>query len=277
MEKLISKTDLPAKDCEDPQPRVGVGVIVVKEKKILFGKRKNSHGSGSYAFPGGHLHFRETVEDCARRELEEETGLRACSLRLGPWVQNIIDHHKHYITCFVIVESFEGELQNLEPNKCEGWEWYPWDAMPEPLFPSMVSVRDESGFNDLFQKESTNSLLRKIEKLELEAKEFGFYWENLNQLIEQVQSECLEIQEAWNKNDPSHLQEEVGDLIQAAISLSIFCGLDPYETLLKSIQKFQKRYSVLVDMARRDGYNHLRGQSLEVLMKYWNLAKTKFF
>lgn len=54
------------------------------------------------------------------------------------------------------------------------------------------------------------------------AKEFGFYWENFSQLIEQIQSECVEIQEAWDKKDIDHLQEEVGDLIQAAISLSIF-------------------------------------------------------
>ena len=118
-------------------------------------------------------------------------------------------------------------------------------------------------------------LLKQVEKQELEAKEFGFYWENLHQLIEQIQSECVEIQEEWNKENSLHLQEEVGDLIQAAISLAIFCKLDPRETLLKSIEKFQRRYDAVVQLARSEGYGNLHKQSFEILMDYWNRAKIK--
>jgi len=42
------------------RPKVGVGVIIVKNNKILFGKRKNAHGEGSWSFPGGHLEFKES-------------------------------------------------------------------------------------------------------------------------------------------------------------------------------------------------------------------------
>jgi 8-oxo-dGTP diphosphatase len=57
------------------KPRVGVEIIVVKEGKILLGKRKGAHGSGCYSPPGGNLECKETVETCAKRELDEETGL----------------------------------------------------------------------------------------------------------------------------------------------------------------------------------------------------------
>lgn len=118
-------------------------------------------------------------------------------------------------------------------------------------------------------------LLKEVERQELNAKEFGFYWESLQQLIDQVKSECNEIQEAWDKNNSLHLQEEIGDLIQAAISLAVFCKLDPHETLQKSIEKFQHRYDTVVSLAQNEGYKNLHKQSFEKLMDLWNQAKTK--
>ncbi len=116
-------------------PRVGVGCIVQHEGKVLLGKRKGSHGVGFWGFPGGHLEFGESIESCAKRELLEETGLTPLSLQLGPWVENIMEEgQKHYITIFVFVDQFHGELTLLEPNKCEGWEWFTWNTLPQPLF-----------------------------------------------------------------------------------------------------------------------------------------------
>lgn len=116
-------------------------------------------------------------------------------------------------------------------------------------------------------------LLKRVEQQEIDCKKFGFYWENFHQLIEQIQSECVEIQEAWDKDNFEHLQEEIGDLIQASISLAVFCKLDPHETLQKSIDKFQQRYDAVVQMAKRDGYENLHQQSFELLMDYWRRAK----
>jgi 8-oxo-dGTP diphosphatase len=45
----------------DKRPLIGVAVIVIKEDEVLLGKRKNSHGSGTWAFPGGHLEFKESI------------------------------------------------------------------------------------------------------------------------------------------------------------------------------------------------------------------------
>ncbi|HLC69503.1 MAG TPA: NUDIX domain-containing protein [Patescibacteria group bacterium] len=54
---------------EDKRPKVGVGVFVFKDGKILFGQRKNTgHGVGCWSLPGGHLEFNEGVESCAERE-----------------------------------------------------------------------------------------------------------------------------------------------------------------------------------------------------------------
>lgn len=126
------------------RPKVGIGVIVLEGNRVLMGKRHGSHGDGTWAFPGGHLEFGETPETCAARELFEETGLKALNFRrCVPWTNDLIDGSKHYVTLFIIVDRFEGEIQVKEPEKCEKWEWQYWDQLPEPLFAPIASLKQE--------------------------------------------------------------------------------------------------------------------------------------
>lgn len=65
--------------------RVGVGVLVqdpLHPKKVFAGVRKGSHESGTLSLPGGHLEMMESWDDCARREVEEETGLKVHDLKM---------------------------------------------------------------------------------------------------------------------------------------------------------------------------------------------------
>ncbi len=150
-------------DNQEKRPRVGVGVCVEQEGRVLLGKRKGAHGSGEWAFPGGHLEFGESVEECAIRELAEETGLEALELQLGPWTNDIFDDTRHYITLFAFVGQFEGELQVLEPHKCEGWQWFEWDALPSPLFPSVRSFLQKVGLETLKLTPSSRSMFLGLE------------------------------------------------------------------------------------------------------------------
>jgi len=116
-------------------PQIGVGAIVIKNNKILLGKRKKSHGAGGWQFPGGHLEFGETIEDCAKREVLEETGLSITNIRLGPYTNDIFSlEEKHYVTLYVIANYQSGELTICEPEKCEQWDWFEWNNLPQPLF-----------------------------------------------------------------------------------------------------------------------------------------------
>jgi len=117
------------------RPKVGMGVIVRKDGKVLLGKRKGSHGEATWCFPGGHLEFKESLEDCAKRETLEETGVKIKNLRFGTITNDIFEREdKHYITIYMISDYDSGEVKNMEPEKCEGWEWFEWDNLPEPLF-----------------------------------------------------------------------------------------------------------------------------------------------
>lgn len=115
------------------RPKVGVGVIVIKNNKVLLGKRKSAHGEGTWSFPGGHLEFQESWEDCARREVEEETNLKIKNIRFGA-VTNDFFENKHYVTILMVTDYDSGDLKTMEPDKCEQWDWFSWDRFPEPLF-----------------------------------------------------------------------------------------------------------------------------------------------
>jgi len=120
---------------------VGVGVLVVHNGLLLLGKRKGSHGAGSWSAPGGRLEFGEQIEDCARRELAEETGLQATTIELGPYTNDIFsEENEHFLTVFIVARGVRGTPRNLEPNKCEGWAWFPWSAFPAPLFKPLKNL-----------------------------------------------------------------------------------------------------------------------------------------
>lgn len=119
----------------DLRPKIGIGVIVHKDGKILFGKRKNAHGDGTRSFPWWHLEFGETVFDCAKREVMEETWLCIKNLRMGPYTNDIFEQeNKHYITLFIISEYKSGDLEIREPEKCDAWEWKSNEEIPENIF-----------------------------------------------------------------------------------------------------------------------------------------------
>lgn len=117
------------------RPKVGVGVIIRKNGKILIGKRKGNHGGGYWAFPGGHLEMNETIEDCARREVLEETGLNISNLKKSIFTNDIFpESGKHYVTVYMVADYKGGEVKIMEPQKCESWDWFNMDNLPNPLF-----------------------------------------------------------------------------------------------------------------------------------------------
>ncbi len=117
------------------RPRIGVGVIVRRGERVLLGHRVHAHGSGTWQFPGGHLEYGEAIEDCAHREVLEETGLDVEIERLGPFTNDVFaDEGRHYVTLYVLARSEIGDPIPQEPDKCDRWDWFDWEALPSPLF-----------------------------------------------------------------------------------------------------------------------------------------------
>jgi len=128
-------------------PRVGIGVYVRKNGKVLLGKRKGAHGAGTWSAPGGHLEFGESWEDCARREVREETGMLIKNIRFMTATNDIFAKEgKHYITIALVADWKSGEPKNMEPEKCEGWDWYSWNKLPKPLAIYFANFK-KTGYN----------------------------------------------------------------------------------------------------------------------------------
>ena len=117
------------------RPKIGVGVIVRKQGRVLLGERLSAHGSGSWQFPGGHLEFGESLEGCAAREVLEETGLVVGEIRPVTFTNDIFRvQNKHYVTLYMMADYLDGVPEVLEPEKCASWDWFAWDELPKPLF-----------------------------------------------------------------------------------------------------------------------------------------------
>jgi len=117
---------------KNKKPLGSVSVVVMKDEKILLGKRKGSHGAGDYAAPGGKLDWQESFEDCAKRELMEEVGVEIQNIRFLR-VLNYKFYEKHFVDVGLIADWKSGEPKILEPEKCEEWGWYDLDNLPSPL------------------------------------------------------------------------------------------------------------------------------------------------
>lgn len=79
---------------------IGCAVIVKNHQgQVLFGKRKNAFKSGLYGFPGGRINKNEKALVASKRELLEETGLKARSLKYIGVVKEWQDSY-HFIHFF---------------------------------------------------------------------------------------------------------------------------------------------------------------------------------
>jgi len=109
------------------QPQVGVGVVVLGPAGILLIRRSKPPRKGQWSLPGGGQKLGETVEECARREVAEETGLDISLIGLVDVVNSIrfdkterIQYHYTLIDFAATVDS--GTLE--AGSDADGAKWF---------------------------------------------------------------------------------------------------------------------------------------------------------
>jgi 8-oxo-dGTP diphosphatase len=120
----------------------GVGILIIKNDKVLMGKRNDNpekadsvlHGEGLWTCPGGKLDFGNKISDMARKEVLEETGIKANELKLIS-VTNEIVKDAHFVTIGFLCKDFENEPKVMEPDEITEWKWFSFNELPANIYP----------------------------------------------------------------------------------------------------------------------------------------------
>lgn len=123
------------------RPKIGVGVYLVHEGKVLLFQRKTEHGDGTWGAAGGHLEHGEHWFECARREAMEELGVDIENPRIYGMTNDIFATGKHYVTIHIEAKVATPEFKNMEPEKHHNFTWFAWDEFPKNLFEPVTNMR----------------------------------------------------------------------------------------------------------------------------------------
>ena len=128
---------------------VGAGVIIYKNGRVLLQKRRDN---GLWADHGGCVEIGESVEETAKRELFEETGLTANKLDFfniysgKDTLYTYPNGDKAYLIITLwICEDYCGEIK-IEENEVEELKWFDVNDMPKDISPTLTKA-----FNDFVE------------------------------------------------------------------------------------------------------------------------------
>ena len=119
----------------------------------------------------------------------------------------------------------------------------------------------------------TLSALERAEKLQKKAAEVGFDWQNESQVAEKITEEAVEVVSALKENSDDRINEELGDLLFAAVNLIRFRDKGTAEELLRAAnRKFERRFNYIEDKLAEEGIP-LADAGLEKMDSLWNQCK----
>lgn len=116
--------------------------------------------------------------------------------------------------------------------------------------------------------------LWRAEKIQKKAKKVGFDWPEISGAADKIQEESEELREALKEENLPHIEEELGDLLFAAVNVARFVGLDPETALHKSCEKFIRRFEYIENEAAAQGKN-LKSMTLEDMEALYQQGKAK--
>lgn len=138
-------------------------VIFVRDNKVLLSRRLNTgYHDGDYSLPAGHIDENEFATVAALREVKEEVGVTVKPGDLLPahiMHRHCGDHER--IDFFFVAKKWDGELANMEPNKCDELTWVSLDQLPSNTIPYIRAALERYNSGRFFSEltELENSIL----------------------------------------------------------------------------------------------------------------------
>lgn len=141
-----------------PRPAVTADVIAItkeEEPKVLLILRGFEPYKGFWAFPGGFMEMDETTEECAIRELEEETGLRLDTMvQVGAYSKVDRDPRGRTIT-IAYLAIVDEPLSVIAQDDAAKAEWFSINALPPLAFDHDEIMADAiSMYNNLMNEKN---------------------------------------------------------------------------------------------------------------------------
>lgn len=118
---------------------------------------------------------------------------------------------------------------------------------------------------------SLPSLLRAY-KIQSRVAKVGFDWDNVDGIIDKINEELREVQEAIKEGKRAKIEEEIGDLLFSIVNLARFFKIDPETALRKTNKKFEKRFKGLEKIAQQKGKS-LKDMTLSEMDSLWKEIK----
>lgn len=92
----------------------------------------------------------ETFEEGIKREVKEETGLDITNIEVLTTANHILSDVHAVVTYMRASLSDPNQTpQNIEPEKCESWDWYDLKNLPQPLFEPLREMLQGGNYNHL--------------------------------------------------------------------------------------------------------------------------------
>jgi MazG family protein len=114
--------------------------------------------------------------------------------------------------------------------------------------------------------------LAEAQQISSKAAGVGFDWSGPEQVVEKVHEELAELESARAAADGVRLEEEIGDLLFAAVNLARKLGVDAEQALRRTNAKFRRRFGVIEQTLAQQG-RRLGAASLEEMEALWQQAK----
>ena len=116
--------------------------------------------------------------------------------------------------------------------------------------------------------------LMRSAKVQKKAAHVGFDWTDPKGALQKLPEEASELLEAMEEGDEAHVDEEVGDLLFAAVNVARLLGRDPEALLHKATDKFMDRFSQMEARILQER-GTLSGLPLAEMDAYWEAVKTE--